>query len=293
MAWQRAHDYPFEFSTEASVNLADDPALLEMMAAANFFAVFVGIESPDPATLVAMKKKQNTRRNIAESIHKIYGAGMLVTAGFIVGFDSEKVSIADAMAEFIEEAAIPVCMVGLLYALPNTQLTRRLAHEGRLHANHDSGPSTGGDQCTDGINFDPARPLRDILMDYRQILEAVYHPAAYARRVDRLMTMLDRSGQRRELPVGDLRLKLPVLETVHRVVTAIPEAHDPFWRTFLNCAKRDPSSTQIAVAMIAAYAHLGPFSRRVIEAIDCRLAALDEQMSNSTAGNITMADNTA
>ena len=293
VAWQRAHDYPFEFSTEASVNLADDPELLEMMAAANFFAVFVGIESPDPATLVAMKKKQNTRRNIAESIHKIYGAGMLVTAGFIVGFDSEKVSIADAMAQFVEEAAIPVCMVGLLYALPNTQLTRRLAHEGRLHANHDLGPSTGGDQCTDGINFDPARPLRDILMDYRQILEAVYHPAAYARRVDRLMTMLDRSGQRRELPVGDLRLKLPVLETVHRVVTAIPEAHDPFWRTFLNCAKRDPSSTRIAVAMIAAYAHLGPFSRRVIEAIDCRLAALDEQMSNSTAGNITMADNTA
>jgi hypothetical protein len=107
------------------------------------------------------------------------------------------------------------------------------------------------------------------------------------------MTLLDRSRQRRELPVGDLRLKLPVLETVHRVVTAIPEAHDPFWRTFLNCAKRDPSSTRIAVAMIAAYAHLGPFSRRVIEAIDCRLAALDEQMSNSTAGNITMADNTA
>src|SRR5258708_33214085 len=74
--WQRTRDYPFEFSTEASVNLADDPKLLEMMAAANFFGVFVGIESPDPATLVAMKKKQNTRRNIAESIHKIYGAGM-------------------------------------------------------------------------------------------------------------------------------------------------------------------------------------------------------------------------
>src|SRR3981189_1691189 len=106
--WQRTRDYPFEFSTEASVNLADDPKLLEMMAAANFFGVFVGIESPDPATLVAMKKKQNTRRNIAESIHRIYGAGMLVTAGFIVGFDSEKVSIADAMIEFIEEAAIPV-----------------------------------------------------------------------------------------------------------------------------------------------------------------------------------------
>ncbi len=166
--------------------------------------------------------------------------------------------MADAMIDFIEEAAIPVCMVGLLYALPNTQLTRRLAREGRLHANHDMGPTIGGDQCTDGINFDPARPMRDILMDYRQILENVYHPAAYASRVDRLMTMLDRSRQRQELPVGDIRAKVRALETVHRVVTAVPEAHDPFWRTFLSSAKRDSSSAQIAVAMITAYAHLGP-----------------------------------
>jgi hypothetical protein len=82
------------------------------------------------------------------------------------------------MAQFVEKRH-SVCMVSC--SMPcQTRLTRRLAHEGRLHANHDSGPSTGGDQCTDGINFDPARPLRDILMDYRQILKAVYHPAAYA-----------------------------------------------------------------------------------------------------------------
>ena len=248
-----------------------------MMAEANFFAVFVGIESPDPATLVAMKKKQNTRRNIAESIHKIYGAGMFVTAGFIVGFDSEKVSIADAMIEFIEEAAIPVCMVGLLYALPNTQLTRRLAGEGRLHPNHDHASATGGDQCTDGINFDPLRPLRDILMDYKLILESIYRPAAYARRLDRLMAMLDRSSQRRDLPAGDIRSKVGALEIVHRVVTALPETRDPFGRTFLNCAKKDSSSARIAVALIAAYAHLGPFSRRVVEAIDDRLAALNNE----------------
>src|ERR1700720_2520009 len=74
--WQRAHDPPFEFSTEASVNLADDQALLEMMKAANFFTVFVGIESPDPDSLVAMKKKQNTRRNLVESVHRIYRAGI-------------------------------------------------------------------------------------------------------------------------------------------------------------------------------------------------------------------------
>lgn len=276
--WQRAHGYPFELSTEASVNLADDPELLKLMGEANFFGIFVGIESPDPATLVAMRKKQNTRRNIAESIHKIYAAGILVTAGFIVGFDNEKASMAEAMIDFIEEAAIPVAMVGLLYALPNTQLTRRLEREGRLHPGHDVAPTIGADQCTAGINFDPVRPLRDILTDYKRVLEHIYSPAAYAERIDRLMTLLDRSRQRHELVEGDIRSRVGAMETVHRVVTALPEARGSLWQTFMNCAKRDTSSARIAVQMIAAYAHLGPFSRKVIDAIDTRLAALDEQM---------------
>src|ERR1043165_2390488 len=155
-----AHDYPFEFSTEASINLADDEELLQQMKDANFFAVFVGIESPDPETLKQMSKKQNTKRNRAGCVHKIYSYGMFVTAGFIVGFDTEKMSMADSMADFIEDCAIPVCMVGLLYALPNTQLTRRLAKEGRLHTGHDvMNVSNAGDQCMIGINFEPARPM--------------------------------------------------------------------------------------------------------------------------------------
>jgi hypothetical protein len=214
---------------------------------------------------------------------------MLVTAGFIVGFDNEKVSMADAMVDFIEEAAIPVAMVGLLYALPNTQLTRRLAKEGRLHADHDLASTTGGDQCTGGINFDPVRPLRDILMDYKTVLERVYSPAAYASRVDKLMTLLDRSKQRHELAEGDIRARVGAMETVHRVVSAIPDGR-PLWQTFMNCAKRDTSSARIAVQMIAAYAHLGPFSRKVIDAIDARLAALDdEQIMPTPAVDVTAA----
>src|SRR5258708_14420401 len=106
------------------------------MKDANFFAIFVGIESRDPETLVHMKKKQNTRRNIAECIHKIYGYGMFVTAGFIVGFDTEKVSMGQAMIDFIEETTIPVCMDGLLYSLPGTQLTRPLAKQSPPHQDH-------------------------------------------------------------------------------------------------------------------------------------------------------------
>src|SRR3989440_2200939 len=155
--WLEERDYPFEFSTEASINIADDDELLQAMKDANFFAIFVGIESPDPETLVQMKKKQNTRRNIAECVHKIYSYGMFVTAGFIVGFDTRKVSMGRAMIDCIEETSIPGCMGGLLYALPGTQLTRRLATEGRLRKGHDV--MKGGqtvDQCTLGCNFDPS-----------------------------------------------------------------------------------------------------------------------------------------
>src|SRR6266851_5570723 len=151
IAWQKNRGYPFEFSTEASINIADDDALLALMRAANFFTIFVGIESPDTDTLVSMQKKQNTRRSLVDCVHKIYRAGMFVNAGFIVGFDSEKGSVADAMIDCIEAAAIPFCMVGLLYALPNTQLTRRLAREGRLFAAADATRLAGEDDAGDNV----------------------------------------------------------------------------------------------------------------------------------------------
>ncbi len=275
-SWLESRDYPFEFSTEASVNLADDAELLAMMRQANFFAVFVGIESPDPETLVAMRKKQNTRRDLVRSIHRIYGAGMFVTAGFIVGFDSEKVSVADAMTEFIEDAAIPVCMVGLLYALPNTQLTRRLEREGRLHRDHDvMPPAAAGDQCTRGLNFDTLRPLRDVLLDYRRILESVFEPSAYAGRLDRLARLLDRSGRSRDLPEGDVRRSLGSIDTVHKIINRLPQVRDVFWQTFINCARTNPAALRYIVMLMAMYLHLGPFSRAVIAAIDRRIAEID------------------
>ena len=95
IAWQQARGYPFRFSTEASIDIADDDALLALMRQANFFTIFVGIESPDEATLVSTQKKQNTRRSMVDCVNKIHDAGMLVNAGFIVGFDSEAGSIAE------------------------------------------------------------------------------------------------------------------------------------------------------------------------------------------------------
>lgn len=275
-AWLEERDCPFEFSTEASINLADDGELLQAMKEANFFAVFVGIESPDPETLVQMRKKQNTRRNIAECVHKIYSYGMFVTAGFIVGFDTEKASIAGSMTEFIEECAIPVCMVGLLYALPGTQLTRRLAMEGRLHPNHDvMRQEHSGDQCTLGCNFETKRPLREILQDYRTVLANVFEPTAYARRLSRLAAMLDRSGRRRNRHEADDRAKLGGISTVYRIINMLPEARELLYAVFVEAAKNNPAALRYIVLLMAMYMHLGPFSRHVIGEIDRRIAELD------------------
>jgi radical SAM superfamily enzyme YgiQ (UPF0313 family) len=274
-AWLAERDYPFEFSTEASVNLADDDELLALMGKANFFGVFIGIESPDSDTLVAAQKKQNTRRSLVESIHKIYRAGMFVTAGFIVGFDTENGSMADGMIDFIDESSIPVCMVGLLYALPNTQLTRRLSKEGRLHENYDVLPEGVGDQCGAGLNFETMRPRRDVLLDYKHVLEAIYDPVAFCDRVTRLGRMLDRSRQQRGLPAGDPRRSRTGLDTLQRLINTMPEARELFWKTFTDCVSHNPMAVRHLMMMLALYLHLGPFSRSVVTKIDRQIAALD------------------
>jgi len=288
IAWQKEHGYPFEFSTEASINLADDDDLLALMRKANFFTIFVGIESPDTDTLIATQKKQNTRRSLAHGVQKILRAGIYVNAGFILGFDSEKDGVADGMIMCVEDTAIPVCMVGLLYALPTTQLTRRLSSEQRLFPDWYTDEQLAGgvgDQCTAGLNFSTARPRRDILRDYRNVLEKIYSPAAYFKRVEQTALtlnrpVLDRGGSVDErihigpIPVQDLGL---LSRLIWRILRRQPVALWHFARVFITCARRNPGSLECVGATAAMYLHLGPFSRFVI-------ASLDEQIGKIDAG---------
>jgi len=275
-SWLEQHDYPFEFTTEASINLADDTHFLQMMSETNFVGVFVGIESPDTDTLIMAKKKQNTRRSLVESIHKIYAAGLFVHAGFIVGFDTEKNAVADAMVDLIEEAAIPVCMVGLLYALPNTQLTRRLEREGRLYPEPDVIPKGNVDQCTHGLNFDTLRPKQEILLDYKRVLERIYDPVAFAGRLRRLAGLLDNSKRKRQTRADDARRRFGASEILHRIITNLPEPRDMFWQTFTECMSINPRSARWIVALMALYLHLGPFSRYVIRQLEQKIEEIEK-----------------
>ena len=174
--WSRANGDPFSYITEASVNLAEDDALLAQMEDAGFRRVFLGIETPVEESLKEAQKGQNTRRNLLDSIHKIQSYGMEVMAGFIVGFDSDPDDIFELQMQFIRESGIPLAMVGLLTALPDTQLWRRLEKEGRL-LNVSTGNNT---DCS--INFIPRMDTSRLVEGYKSILKNIYSPREYYRR---------------------------------------------------------------------------------------------------------------
>jgi len=175
-AWQEQHGYPFALFTEASVNLADDDALLADMRRAGFYRVFLGIETPVEESLKEAQKTQN-RGNLLESVKKIQNYGMEVMAGFIVGFDNDPDDIFERQINFIRDSAIPLAMVGLLTALPDTQLWRRLEREGRL-----VGESSGGNNTNCSLNFVPKMDPVRLIEGYKSIMRTIYSPAEYYQR---------------------------------------------------------------------------------------------------------------
>jgi len=179
--WNNRHRRPFTFFTEASLNLADDPEPLALMKAAGFIRVFLGIETPVEASLKEAHKLQNTQRSLLDSVRRIQQHGIEVMAGFIVGFDSDPDDVFDRQVEFIEESAIPIAMVGLLQALPGTQLYRRLEREGRLVSDAD------GNNIDCNLSFIPTMSAQHLLDGYRSILKRIYAPNAYYERVRRFL----------------------------------------------------------------------------------------------------------
>jgi radical SAM superfamily enzyme YgiQ (UPF0313 family) len=178
--WQQANGYPLALFTEASLDLAEDAELLELMVEANFVSVFVGIESPNEASLREARKLQNLRKagTLVERVHAIQQAGLEVWCGMIVGFDHDEPSIFEAQRQFLRDARIGHAMVGMLHAIPKTPLHARLAAEGRL--DHNDTPAWG-------TNVIPARMTRSELLDgYVRLMQDLYEPKAFFDRVEDL-----------------------------------------------------------------------------------------------------------
>ncbi|HOU43744.1 MAG TPA: B12-binding domain-containing radical SAM protein [Anaerolineaceae bacterium] len=173
------------FVTEASINLADDPELMEMMAAAGFTQVFVGIETTHEASLVECNKGQNRNRNLLESVHRILKKGLQVMGGFIVGFDHDPPEVFDMQIDFIQRAGIVTAMVGMLQAIGGTRLYQRMESEGRIH--HD----TTGDNADGTTNIIPRMGVESLRAGYSQVMSQLYEPELFYERVKTCLALYE------------------------------------------------------------------------------------------------------
>ncbi len=247
-AWQERHGMPFQFLTEASVNLADDDELLGGMRRAGFRSVFLGIETPVESSLREAHKLQNTRASLLDSVTKIQLNGLQVMAGFIVGFDSDPVDIFERQIDFIRKSAIPLAMVGLLNALPDTQLWRRLKREGRLI------DESSGDNTSCALNFVPRMNASRLVEGYRSLMRTIYGPGEfYQRALDSLRRLPA------NLPTSSHRGLIEGLSTFSRIVFKLGLL-DPqritFWRYLARALVIMPRRFADAMTLAAMGYHL-------------------------------------
>ncbi|MFW6224498.1 MAG: B12-binding domain-containing radical SAM protein, partial [Bacteroidota bacterium] len=179
--WMREHKYPFSFNAQTSIDLADDDQLLELMSSAGFNSTFIGIETPDEESLQSCHKVQNENRNLLESVQKIQSNGLMVSGGFIVGFDSDKLSVFQKQIDFIQQSGIVSAMVGLLNAPKNTRLYKHLEKENRLTI------ATTGNNTDFTMNFIPKMKTGELLQGYRHIITSIYQEKAYYKRIRKLL----------------------------------------------------------------------------------------------------------
>jgi radical SAM superfamily enzyme YgiQ (UPF0313 family) len=262
--WMAEKGYPFGLTTEASVDLAQDEELLELMVECNFKKVFVGIETPDEDSLALTQKFQNTRDPLNESIDRITKAGMQVMAGFIIGFDGEKAQAGDRIVRFVEQTEIPLAMFSMLQALPSTALWDRLEKEGRL-----LNGSANINQTT-LMNFIPTRAIEEIATEYVNAFWQLYDPAAYLDRIFRYYMKLG--------AVKNAKSLRPSWKTIRALLMllwkqgVIAQTRWLFWRNLAQVLLQKPRQLEIYLTLCAYLEHFTEYRFLVKEQINTQLA---------------------
>ncbi len=253
--WMEKRGRPFYFYTEASIDLADDGSLMELMVRAGFEEVFIGIETPHEDGHAESGKVQNRNRDLLASVKGIQRAGLQVHGGFIVGFDSDPPAIFDRQIRFIQESGIVTAMVGVLSAMRGTRLYQRLEREGRL-----LGEGSGSNTIMD-LNFVPRMEQTTLIGGYRTILDTIYSPKNYYRRVIRLLR------EYRPLHLGKFHLQPGYVGALFKSILflgILGKERVHFWNLFFWSLTRRPRLFPLAIT----YAVYGFHFRTVAEKID-------------------------
>jgi radical SAM superfamily enzyme YgiQ (UPF0313 family) len=250
--WMKRKKFPFTLQTEASINLADDEELMNMMVETGFNKVFIGIETPNENSLVECNKSQNTKRDLAASVKSIINHGLEVMGGFIVGFDNDPHSIFKNQINFIQKTGIVTAMVGLLNAPPGTRLHQRLLKENRLVKGF------SGDNTDFSLNFKPKMDTQALIAGYKSILNTIYSPKQYYARVRLFLKEYRPHNKRR-----------PRIEMYHVraffgtfwLLGVVDKGRWQFWKMMLSTLFKRPRS----IALPFGFALYGLHFRKVFE----------------------------
>lgn len=269
--WQEKHGYPFHMTTEASLNLADDPELLQLMVEANFGVVFLGIETPDTDSLALTKKKQNLRHSLVEQVHTINAAGLRVMGSFIIGFDGEKPGADKRILDFVNQAAIPHVMVSMLQALPTTHLMTRLKTEGRIPEEKEHANLTAS--CLS--NFVPTRPLRQMAQEHIDCNWQLYEPEAFLERTYRHCRDMGTAPHRdkKKVSIRDLR-ELSVLFLLLWRHGIKRSTRGQFWRYLFALAKQSKQALRNFIVCCAHFEHFYTYRERIRDDIEKEMATM-------------------
>jgi radical SAM superfamily enzyme YgiQ (UPF0313 family) len=267
--WMVAHEYPFSFATEASVDLAQDQELMDAMVRCNFGSVFLGIETPDEESLAFTQKFQNTRDSLSEAVYKITRSGLRVMAGFIIGFDGEKSGAGARIVKFVEQTSIPTALFSMLQALPDTALWHRLAKENRLRSK-----SANINQTT-LMNFVPTRPLAEIASEYVEAFWELYEPSRFLDRAYRHYRILGEATYPKKGKGAKKPLNWKVLRALLTICWRqgmLRNTRWQFWRNLWSMYKHNPGGISSYLSVCAQIEHFLEYRQIVRDEIEAQVA---------------------
>ena len=248
--WSETRGFPFEFNTEASINIADDEELVRLMFGAGFRSIFVGIETPNEDSLAECGKLQNRGRDLVSSVEVLQRNGLRVAAGFIIGFDSDTPGIFQRQIDFIQKSGIVSAMVGLLNAPRGTALFQRMKSENRL---------VGGPTCDnmDGsTNLIPKMGYQQLIKGYKEVLETIYDPKVYYERIKTLLEQYPAGISIKRIRMVDVKAFLRSLWQLG----LIEKGRRYYWKLLFLSTFKYPGKLSLAMTMAVYGSHF----RRIV-----------------------------
>ncbi|GAH26934.1 unnamed protein product, partial [marine sediment metagenome] len=251
--WMREKKYLFSLFTEASINLADDEELMRLMVEAGFGRVFVGIETPNEESLAECNKFTNRNRDLVASVKKIQNYGLEVQGGFIVGFDSDPLSIFKSQISFIQKSGIVTAMVGLLNAPRGTRLYHRLEKENRLLKGFT------GDNTDCSLNFIPKMNYATLINGYKHILNTIYSPKQFYERIKIFLQEFKPKKRKGRFKIQSYQLR-GFIKSMWSLGIRENGRRD-YWKFFVSTLLRHPRSFPLSMSLAVYGFHF----RKVIE----------------------------